>query len=221
MHYGIIVMVPKEKFATMEEFDPEYVNGVLEPILDPFDENQHFEEHEVTCYCQYPWSKRDKTQTCEHCNGTGTYMSESNPQGRWDWWQFGGRWTGFLTDYDPTKDEGNKETCTRCKGSGKDCNYCNNTGLIEKWPTSWNKYPGDVLPVEKLIENHKVKDKTLYAVIDRNGVWWNSESKDTWLLEDAERKLAERERELEWGKKFNELLEEHRDCYAVVVDVHN
>lgn len=219
MHYGIIVMVPKEVFAPMKEFNPEFVEGVLEPILDPFDENKYFEAHEMPCYCQYPWSKRGKTEVCTECNGTGIYMSKSNPKGRWDWWQFGGRWTGFLTDYDPTKDAGNTEPCRQCKGSG--CTRCDNKGVEEKWPTEWNKYPGDVLPVEKLIENHKAKDKTLYAVIDRNGAWWNSESRDTWLLEDAERRLAEQENELKWKRKFNELLEEHRDCYAVVVDIHN
>jgi hypothetical protein len=29
---------------------------------------------------------------CESCGGTGKQKSEINPNGKWDWWTFGGRW---------------------------------------------------------------------------------------------------------------------------------
>ena len=32
------------------------------------------------------------------------YMTTRNENGRWDWWQIGGRWTGWLAGYDPTTD---------------------------------------------------------------------------------------------------------------------
>jgi len=30
--------------------------------------------------------------TCELCNGTGKWGTTLNPNGKWDWWSFGGRW---------------------------------------------------------------------------------------------------------------------------------
>jgi hypothetical protein len=33
---------------------------------------------------------------CEDCNGTGEYLSQYNPQSKWDWYQVGGRWDSAL-----------------------------------------------------------------------------------------------------------------------------
>lgn len=33
---------------------------------------------------------------CEDCQGTGTRMSTSNPNAKWDWWVVGGRWDGWI-----------------------------------------------------------------------------------------------------------------------------
>jgi len=33
---------------------------------------------------------------CEECEGTGWYMTICNPDGKWDWYQVGGRWDGML-----------------------------------------------------------------------------------------------------------------------------
>ena len=35
--------------------------------------------------------------TCETCSGSGSYKSTYNPQSKWDWYDVGGRWYGFLT----------------------------------------------------------------------------------------------------------------------------
>jgi hypothetical protein len=34
---------------------------------------------------------------CEDCHGTGKHLSRYNPKSQWDWYQIGGRWTGFFT----------------------------------------------------------------------------------------------------------------------------
>ena len=39
----------------------------------------------------------------------------TNPDGHWDWFQIGGRWTGHLSDYDPEKDPANIERCDLCE----------------------------------------------------------------------------------------------------------
>ena len=35
---------------------------------------------------------------CDECEGTGTRMSTCNPESKWDWYQIGGRWDGYITD---------------------------------------------------------------------------------------------------------------------------
>lgn len=74
--------------------------------------------------------------------------------GKWDWFVLGGRFTGmFATNYDPSKDPANIETCDICGGGGRrtdiigtkarakdpsyTCNGCNGTGKRSKWPTEW------------------------------------------------------------------------------------
>lgn len=59
---------------------------------------------------------------CGDCGGSGEVMTTSNDEGRWDWWQIGGRWTAFFTvpdgdgdEYDPTMDPRNQERCLHCR----------------------------------------------------------------------------------------------------------
>lgn len=33
---------------------------------------------------------------CESCRGTGTRISQYNPDSKWDWWVIGGRWDGWI-----------------------------------------------------------------------------------------------------------------------------
>ena len=57
---------------------------------------------------------------CEDCMGSGTRTTTSNPNGRWDWYQIGGRWTGALSEgaYDPELAPENITSCSLCGGSG-------------------------------------------------------------------------------------------------------
>jgi hypothetical protein len=55
----------------------------------------------------------------------------------WDWWQIGGRWTGYFDGFDPMTDPANLDE----KGKAK-------------WPTEWRRHAGDYLPVNDLTEKH-------------------------------------------------------------------
>lgn len=33
---------------------------------------------------------------CNECHGVGTYKSQYNPNSKWDWYETGGRWTGYF-----------------------------------------------------------------------------------------------------------------------------
>lgn len=92
----------------------------------------------------------------------GTWFRDGS---RWDWYVIGGRATGFLTGYDPTKDPRNIQTCWLCAGSGirpgglqqfgqewfdacHGCNGCNGAGKSVTWPTQFAPYDGDILQVK-------------------------------------------------------------------------
>jgi len=63
----------------------------------------------------------------------------------WDWYAFGGRWTGLLDGYEPDKDPNNIKVCDLCGGTGKrvdmvvenGCNGCQGKGEAVTWPTQW------------------------------------------------------------------------------------
>ncbi len=105
---------------------------------------------------------------------------ENNPYGGiWDWYQIGGRWTGYLNnDYDPEKDPQNIETCNLCNGTGqredeigkdirsKDpsytCNGCSGKGVKTKWPTQWKHHVGDIIPLDSLERDDEKTPHTLF-----------------------------------------------------------
>lgn len=35
-------------------------------------------------------------EDCEDCHGTGTRVTQYNPNSKWDWWRVGGRWDGDI-----------------------------------------------------------------------------------------------------------------------------
>lgn len=105
---------------------------------------------------------------------------------RWTWYQIGGRWTGYFTTYDPTKDPANSYKCERCGGSGVDpdapdkkenkrispfdmCKECKGQNVILKWPTEWVPYKDDSQP----IDNPNVLNKKPYAIV-WNGTWYEN-----------------------------------------------
>jgi hypothetical protein len=58
---------------------------------------------------------RKPNPDCESCGGGGRYRTSANPQGHWDWWEVGGRFTGSLRpDYEPAHDARNYSDCTLC-----------------------------------------------------------------------------------------------------------
>jgi hypothetical protein len=153
------------------------------------------------------------------CEGT-------NPQGVWDWWQVGGRWTGVWGEYDPTTDPRNSETCKLCNGTGRrpdaerfgpawmestgGCNGCK-SGTAAKWPTQWAAYDGDIITVTALLNNPPLRRPT--AVFLPGGSWKIRE----WWDGEEWRETAEDE----WPQVLADALEPHRGQSLVVVDFHS
>lgn len=152
MHYGCLVVLPGCYDGEIEE--------AVEKMLAPYSENL-----EVALVTDEDGE---------------TYWT--NPRSFWDWWQIGGRWTGYLSDYDPNLDPNNIETCTPCGGSGtrpdgverfgaewaeanNGCNGCNGTGMRISWPTQWAKHEGDIQRWSAVKERVLSGDKGFYTVV--------------------------------------------------------
>jgi hypothetical protein len=147
--------------------------------------------------------------------------------GFWDWYQIGGRWTGALDGYDPSKDPVNQHKCELCNGTGiRDdevgkqarernpeykCNGCDGTGTAVAWPTGWARHEGDVMPIANLTEEQL---KRFYRIVTPWG-HYEHERFEPWK-KDAKSMFVEQSMPtLEW------LKEEFKDHLCVVVDNHS
>lgn len=153
----------------------------------------------------------------------------TNPRGFWDWWQIGGRWTGYLSDYDPNLDPDNIEVCHLCRGTGtrpdagrfgddwikrmNGCNGCNGTGHCVARPTQWKRHDGDVQRWANVKDLVMSGDKSFYTVVSGEAV------------AHGERYAPENppgERFVSTRSEVDELLATiPDDAIVVVVDYHN
>jgi|GEM_PF-5786012 len=125
-----------------------------------------------------------------------------NPNGIFDWYEIGGRWTGSHGNYNPEEDIRNYEKCRLCDGTGLrndeiglkhrqenpdyKCNGCyhynRDTGVDEpgffgvgmalKWPTDWFNHESNIIPIEEIDE--KLDCGTIFF----NGDYWENEEWD-------------------------------------------
>jgi hypothetical protein len=96
----------------------------------------------------------DKIQTllkmaskdCEECKGTGKQQSAYNPDSKWDWFSFAGRWDGFLSD-----EEEERRTSNGFNFSAEN-----------------HRVDRNIKPVSEVIKDPK---KTPFAFLLPNGDW--------------------------------------------------
>lgn len=163
------------------------------------------------------------------------YMSTANPDGEWDWWQIGGRWSGVWTGYEPTEDPANKETCWLCHGTGlRDdegarklretnpdymCNGCDGTKEMVKFQSHWARHEGDAVTVDAFLESlaafgpegdGEPEFRTPHTLI-APGLW----------LERETFRGGEFHQDENWNENLAEALEPYRGGVLVVVDYHS
>lgn len=121
---------------------------------------------------------------------TEQYPSENGTDeisGHWDWYQIGGRWTGYLDGYKADSDPANIEVCNLCNGTGvrRDavgvingmvernyCNGCQGKGKSPVWPTARKKHDGDVQSVAHYMTMVADDSKKVpYALLLDDGTW--------------------------------------------------
>lgn len=142
--------------------------------------------------------------------------SDDEKVGWWDWWQIGGRYTGWWSDYEPEMDWDNVESCTLCLGTGVrsemdsswcgGCNGCRGLGWRLRWPSEWVAHEHDVLPVRAGLS---AEVRMPYTVVTPLGAW----HKETWTGGDFVQAP-------EWHRVVREALTPYADDLAVVVDYH-
>lgn len=179
--------------------------------------------------------------TCGECDGTGYYKSTYNPKSKWDWYQIGGRWTGWLSDndYNPHEDPLNVETCNICNGIGirddwatidedgnkkfKDewaekcngCNSCHGTGKRVKWPTQWLAQMSDWnMPVQSVLERWDDGDFAPFAIVTPSGQWIERGQMGWWAMVTNEKDVED------WDKSCLAIFSEHFEGTIITVDCH-
>lgn len=101
-HFVVTVAVPFDR-------DPDAVVASIARVLDPYDENKEVEPYvahtpaSIAADERYQGylAKEPALTPVKWYGGTldaeGNVLSTYNPKSKWDWWEVGGRWDGYLT----------------------------------------------------------------------------------------------------------------------------
>lgn len=76
----------------MSHFPVLVIGDNIDAQLAAYDETIEVPPYPQPCWC------KGSNATCDECHGTGTYMSTYNPKSKWDWYEVGGRWSGWLVN---------------------------------------------------------------------------------------------------------------------------
>lgn len=221
MHFAVVVNIPYPNDRLLERVmakfngSPDEDSGLLVFENCTEDVEEGYKEADRK---KYPTLKDyAKWAGYDYCSDDCIGVWE-NPEGKWDWWQKGGRWTGYFNkEYNPETDEANKVFCEYCEGTGtrkdfdgKTCNACYGTGKRLQWPTEW---------VDEF-NSAQVKDVNLdelempCALVSLDGKWTDLEYFYTSKEEKEKFDLISKEAFEEWKSKLNP------ETYLVIVDCH-
>lgn len=160
---------------------------------------------------------------------------------RWDWWQIGGRFTGTLDGYEYWKDQRNYEHCRWCEGTGttpqsvadqypvyqdnvgKPCRQCNRDPEETPFPGSILKFGlephrGDILPVSE-IDFDRMRFVPS-SIVTPDGEWHERARYGMFAVQLPNEQGEEPKDEEVWAREFSQLVNQHRNCLAVLVDCH-
>ena len=138
-----------------------------------------------------------------------------NEEGKWYWFQVGGRWTGHFTPgYDPEKDPDKQETCDLCHGTGKRpgvnswgaCNDCGGKGTTTTWATQWVPLDTDQIQVKQVLWGEV---EPTFAVV-KNGQWYDQ----GWEYDGTNND--------NWAEDFKKFFDDlDPETWLTIVDYHS
>lgn len=141
-------------------------------------------------------------------NEKGEALTNYNPKSKWDYKAFGGRWTALL----------NGEYQCRLKDFPRIRPKDTKKDLKKKFPMIYESYQKKQAPVEYVegtFRNH-LKLNFCYALLLPSGEWIEPGQYAWWLGA-----LAEREENVDWIRKFNQILDAlPQDDWVTLIDCH-
>jgi hypothetical protein len=153
-----------------------------------------------------------------------------------DYFLVGGSYSGVLTGYDPRSNPANTEMCSTCLGTGADlrspeaCCACAGTGKSLKFPSEWEPYPGDVIPLRDVREKvstlargwHAKQQEKIERLIAES-----SQDRGLVAFLRAQKRAVLADKFLLWSDVYdvemrrNAVPDEPEGRWAVVVDMHS
>jgi hypothetical protein len=161
----------------------------------------------------------------------GNMMSTHNPEGRWDWWVIGGRWTNFLNlkngetdDFAKVKDVRFEPTEDEIKQTGEKYERLKKADAMRKQGIALDKDAELELMFAEFDPTQSKEDFvreesaiSFYSCVDKNGEW-HERAECGWF--GSEHNVTEEKEE--WRLKFKERFIDPLDPndILVVVDCH-
>jgi len=135
------------------------------------------------------------TPDCDCCKGKGEYTTTANPQGYWDWYEIGGRWSSYLIK---------KQSPT---------GYVAIADVFEICSAWFNRYQAASHDFRKLSE----EDKTCpfpFGLVTPNGDWLSRGVMGWWgMVHDEENRKV-------FCPKMLEQFDRYREHTAAICDLH-
>lgn len=229
-HFSVMVIIPKGTEEHMEDY--------LTKVLENYNENKEVEPYiyipaeELTK--EYLKNKDEFGYTSledfakKHygleIDKEGNLISTRNPQGKWDWWEIGGRWTNLLLLKDGNEAEFGKIRNIDFQGI-EERNIQERKSIWQKYINSKGTKDDKLLKfiygirkddTEKTFIERGTKFNT-FSVIDKEGKW-HERATMGWFGMDDGTEEQEREWESNFYKNFIEPLDEEDGI--VIVDCH-
>jgi|MudIll2142460700_1097286.scaffolds.fasta_scaffold49250_4 hypothetical protein len=189
-HFLLVVIVP-DKTVDIE--------GEVERLLAPYDENIVVDEYDEPCYCRKFKMQDGKmvlrmsdeveevNPDCEECHGTGTRKTTYNPKSKWDWYRIGGRWDGEMTGKEAESEDGG-------------FNFGDNHELLSN----------NVAKTSDAI----IKKVIPFAIVTPEGEWIQRGKMGWWGMARDEKEIDE------WVSQVVGIYRKYQDHIAVGVDCH-
>lgn len=189
-----------------------YIEKTLEQLKEEFREwknkqNENFESqkpiwgdelYETVIKSEERLSKEDiaiwvKYWYSKNMDENGNVITTYNPDSKWDWWQLGGRWNGFLTQPLFVGESVNNK---------KDKHIVFQENMI-------------TIQQHKRIISEKFDKYALYGLVDIKGDWYERAVMGWWGFTRDEKN------EDDWQNIYKNILDNHDESdYIVLIDCH-
>ena len=147
---------------------------------------------------------------CPQCNGTGSYVSQYNPESKWDWYVIGGRWNGSLfplngpEDTDP--DDRYPEDVHQATVAKIEAMMTDRKDEVEFFATQFGMNACRCRDI--------AKPDPLFSIITPDGEW-HAKATMGWFGMTSDDQDTSR-----WQAEYYEVLSGHADHLCILYDLH-